>query len=79
MRKALALATVTLITLMIAACGIDHETSPYGVDCADLGESFSQCTITMTDTRRVTCIASNAQLGAGLDCDWNHVDGADNL
>lgn len=35
------------------------------------------CTVTMPDTRRVTCIVYVGHKQGGLSCDWDHADGAD--
>lgn len=79
MRKPIALAIAVIATLALAACGTTHDTSKDGTDCVNLSNIVSQCAIIMTDTRRVTCLAYLANGGAGIDCDWDHADGADNL
>lgn len=40
-------------------------------------DGWNTCTITMPDTRRVTCIEDVASHGLALSCDWAHADGAD--
>lgn len=75
MRKTLALAVAVIATLALAACGPD-DGSVKGTDCIELDVNLNQCTVTLPDTRRVTCIT---QINGGVDCDWSHVDGADNL
>lgn len=83
MRKPLALATTAIITLALAACGTavrDYDGSAKA-DCVDLGSLASgstvyDCQATLRDTRRVNCIVVGE---SAIDCDWSHVDGADNL
>ncbi|WP_288923861.1 hypothetical protein [uncultured Bifidobacterium sp.] len=36
--------------------------------------NWRQCQITMSDTRRVTCLVYNNKT---IDCDWLHADGTD--
>lgn len=82
MRKTLALATTAIITLALAACGTTggiEDKSPENPDCTDLGGGIHQCMVTMSDTRRVTCLVYTGYRRGGMDCDWSHVDGADNL
>lgn len=83
MRKTLALAATAIITLALAACGTavrDYD-GPAKADCIDLGSIESgytvyDCQTTLRDTRRVNCIVVGE---SAIDCDWSHVDGADNL
>ena len=44
-------------------------------ECSTYNAQWETCTITMPDSRRVTCIAHNSN--AGISCDWAHADGAD--
>lgn len=45
--------------------------------CSAGADMFTECVITLTDTRKVDCIVySDYQMG-GLSCDWSHVSGAD--
>ena len=37
------------------------------------------CTVTMPDTRRVTCVFYNGYTEASMSCDWAHADGADKV
>ena len=83
MRKTLALATTAIITLALAACGTamqdNNGTSKAG--CIDLGATGGgshvyDCQTTLRDTRRINCFVVSQ---TGVDCDWDHVDGADNL
>lgn len=66
---------IIIATLALAACGPD-DGSVKGTDCIELDVNLDQCTVTLPDTRRVTCIT---QINGGVDCDWSHVDGADNI
>ena len=83
MRKTLALATTAIITVALAACGTatrDYD-GPAKADCIDLGSlaagsTVYDCQATLRDTRRVNCIVVGE---SAIDCDWDHVDGADNL
>ena len=75
MRKTLMLAIVSIVTLSLAACGPD-DGSVKGTDCIELDANLDQCTVTLPDTRRVTCITHS---NGGVDCDWAHADGSDNL
>ena len=83
MRKTIALAATAIITLALTACGTamqdNNGTSKAG--CIDLGTTGSgyhvyDCQTTLRDTRRVNCVVVSL---TGVDCDWSHVDGADNL
>lgn len=83
MRKTIALAATAIITLALAACGTamqdNNGTSKAG--CIDLGTTASgyhvyDCQTTLRDTRRINCFVVSQ---AGVDCDWDHVDGADSL
>lgn len=75
MRKPIALAIAVIVTLALAACGLD-DGSVKGTDCIELDANLDQCTVTLPDTRRVTCIT---HINGGVDCDWSHVDGSDKL
>ena len=44
-------------------------------ECSTYNAQWETCTITMPDSRRVTCIAHDSN--AGISCDWDHADGAD--
>lgn len=78
-------ATLTAITLTLctalAGCGSASEPSTpahavRSVDsqCSDMYDDFSECVVTLTDTRKVDCIVySTNGKQAGLSCDWDHV------
>lgn len=81
MRKTLALAAAAVMILAMCACSGESETKK-GYDysqCTNLGDRIYQCDVQMSDTRRVTCLLFRPGGGGGIDCDWTHVDGADNL
>lgn len=82
-------ATLTAITLTLctalAGCGSASEPSTpahavRSVDsqCSAGADVFTECVITLTDTRQVDCIVySTYGKQGGLSCDWSHVSGAD--
>ena len=81
-------ATLTAITLALctalAGCGSASEPSTpahavRSIDsqCSDMDDEFSECVITLTDTRKVDCVVYSDYKQAGLSCDWNRVSGAD--
>lgn len=82
-------ATLTAITLTLctalAGCGSASEPSTpahavRSVDsqCSAGADVFTECVVTLTDTRKVDCIVySTNGKQAGLSCDWDHVSGAD--
>lgn len=76
---------ITVICMALAGCGSASEpsTTAHAVrsidsQCSDMDDEFSECVVTLTDTRQVDCIvyATNGSL-SGLSCDWDHVSGAD--
>ena len=81
-------ATLTAITLTLctalAGCGSASEpsTPAHAVksiesQCSDMDDDFSECVITLTDTRQVDCIVYSGYKQGGLFRDWRHVSGAD--
>ena len=83
MRKTLALATTAIILMALAACGTAMQDNPgtSNAVCVDLGTTGSgyhvyDCQATLRDTRRVNCVVVSK---SGIDCDWTHMDGSDNL
>lgn len=75
-----------MIMLALAGCtgGVETDQAAgyqgmQGADCTELDPNFDQCVITMSDTRRVTCITYRPYKGGGIDCDWAHSDGADDI
>ena len=75
---------LTLCTAF-AGCGSASEPSTpahavRSVDsqCSAGADVFTECVITLTDTRKVDCVVySTNGKQAGLSCDWSHVSGAD--
>ena len=76
---------ITVICMALAGCGSTsepstpaHEVRSIDSQCSDMDDEFSECVITLTDTRQVDCIVySTNGKQAGLLCDWSHVSGAD--
>ena len=76
---------ITVICMALAGCGSASEPSTpahavRSVDsqCSAGADVFTECVITLTDTRQVGCIVySTNGKQAGLSCDWSHVSGAD--
>ena len=76
---------ITVICMALAGCGSASEpsTPAYAVrsvdsQCSAGADDFTECVITLTDTRKVDCIVySTNSKQAGLSCDWSHVSGAD--
>lgn len=76
---------ITVICMALAGCGSTsepstpaHEVRSIDSQCSDMDDEFSECVITLTDTRQVDCIVySTNSKQAGLSCDWDHVSGAD--
>ena len=83
MKKFLALLLALVMVFALAACGTavrDYD-GRAKADCVDLGSlaagsTVYDCQATLRDTRRVNCIVVGE---SAIDCDWSHVDGADNL
>lgn len=70
--------------LALAGCGSASEpsTTAHAVrsiesQCSDMDDDFSECVITLTDTRQVDCVVYSGYKKGGLSCDWDHVSGAD--
>lgn len=72
---------ITVICMALAGCGSTSEPSTpahavRSVDsqCSAGADVFTECVITLTDTRKVDCIVySTNGKQAGLSCDWSHV------
>lgn len=80
--------TMSLLTpvflLALAGCGSAsepstpaHEVRSIDSQCSDMDDDFSECVITLTDTRKVDCVVYSDYKQGGLSCDWSHVSGAD--
>lgn len=70
--------------LALAGCGSAsepstpaHEVRSIDSQCSDMDDDFSECVITLTDTRKVDCVVYSDYKQGGLSCDWSHVSGAD--
>lgn len=83
MKQTKTIIAAMLAALALAACGTavrDYDGSAKA-DCINLGSlaegsTVYDCQATLRDTRRVNCVVVYK---SGIDCDWSHVDGADNL
>lgn len=71
---------ITVICMALAGCGSASEpsTTAHAVrsidsQCSDMDDEFSECVITLTDTRQVDCIVYSSYKQGGLSCDWSHV------
>lgn len=81
-------ATLTAITLTLctalAGCGSAsgpstpaHAVRSVDSQCSAGADVFTECVITLTDTRKVDCVVYSGYKQGGLSCDWSHVSGAD--
>lgn len=75
---------ITVICMALAGCGSASEPSTpahavRSIDsqCSAGADVFTECVITLTDTRQVDCVVYSGYKQAGLSCDWDHVSGAD--
>ena len=75
---------ITVICMALAGCGSSSEPSTpahavRSVDsqCSAGTDVFTECVITLTDTRKVDCVVYSGYKRVGLSCDWSHVSGAD--
>lgn len=81
-----ALTTITLaLCTALAGCGgmakastPAHAVKPIDSQCTDGADVFTECVVTLTDTRKVDCVVYSDYKKAGLSCDWSHVSGSDN-
>lgn len=72
---------ITVICMALAGCGSASEPSTpahavRSVDsqCSAGADVFTECVVTLTDTRKVDCVVySTNGKQAGLSCDWSHV------
>ena len=80
-----ALTTITLtLCTVLAGCGSASEPSTpahavRSVDsqCSAGADVFTECVITLQDTRKVDCVVYAWEKQGGMSCDWDHVSGAD--
>lgn len=81
-------AALTAITLILctalAGCGSAsepstpaHEVRSVDSQCSVGADVFTECVVTLTDTRQVVCVVYAGYQRGGLSCDWDHVSGAD--
>lgn len=75
---------ITVICMALAGCGSASEPSTpahavRSVDsqCSAGADVFTECVVTLTDTRQVDCVVYSDYKQGGLSCDWDHVSGAD--
>ncbi len=75
---------ITVICMALAGCGSAsepstpaHEVRSIDSQCSAGADVFTECVITLTDTRQVDCVVYSGYKQAGLSCDWDHVSGAD--
>ena len=75
-------AALASLVLLIPLCGCSGvESDKYdgmrNADCQAIDDGVWQCTVTMLDTRTVTCLVPLPKAGGGIDCDWVHASGND--
>lgn len=83
--KRLTTITLAALTLLaLAGCGsAPHEPKDSTTEsatrsqCSSDSSKFQTCTVTMPDTRRVTCVFYTSN--RAMSCDWAHADGADKV
>ena len=70
---------ITVICMELAGCGSATAHAVRSVDsqCSAGADVFTECVITLTDTRQVDCVVYSGYKKGGLSCDWDHVSGAD--
>lgn len=73
---------ITVICMALAGCGSASELSTpahavRSVDsqCSAGADVFTECIVTLTDTRKVYCVVYSGYKQGGLSCDWYHVSG----
>lgn len=73
---------ITVICMALAGCGSASELSTpahavRSVDsqCSAGADVFTECIVTLTDTRKVACVVYSGYKQGGLSCDWYHVSG----
>lgn len=71
---------ITVICMALAGCGSASEpsTTAHAVrsvdsQCSAGADVFTECVITLTDTRKVDCVVYSGYKKGGLSCDWSHV------
>lgn len=73
---------ITVICMALAGCGSASELSTpahavRSVDsqCSAGADVFTECIVTLTDTRKVDCVVYSGYKQGDLSCDWYHVSG----
>lgn len=73
---------ITVICMALAGCGSASELSTpahavRSVDsqCSAGADVFTECIVTLPDTRKVDCVVYSGYKQGGLSCDWYHVSG----
>lgn len=71
---------ITVICMALAGCGSASgpSTPAYAVrsvdsQCSAGADVFTECVVTLTDTRKVDCVVYSGYKQGGLSCDWSHV------
>lgn len=82
---------ITVICMALAGCGsasepstpahavrsVDSQCSAVADGFTEWADGFTECVITLTDTRKVDCVVYSGYKQAGLSCDWDRVSVAD--
>lgn len=83
-KTAAATTAVIIAAIALAGCGSAsgpstpaHAVKSVDSQCSAEADVFTECVITLTDTRQVDCVVYSGYEKGGLSCDWNHVSGAD--
>lgn len=81
MRRKTAILLLALAPLMLGSCSVEGIKPEEPVlDCSSIaGTDAQECRLPLSDGRHVTCILYDGWSEAAIECDWAHVEGADNL
>lgn len=73
---------LTPVFLALAGCGSAsgpsmpaHAVRSVDSQCSAGADVFTECIVTLTDTRKVDCVVYSGYKQGGLSCDWYHVSG----
>lgn len=80
MRRFFALACPILLACSLAGCGSQDTRQPDPkAECTaqDSETNLSECSVTLSDTRKVDCVVYSGYKQGGLSCDWAHASGTD--
>lgn len=73
---------ITVICMALAGCGSAsgsstpaHAVRSVDSQCSAGADVFTECIVTLTDTRKVDCVVYSGYKQGGLSCDWYHVSG----